>query len=73
MDCQEIFEALSEYIDQELAQAKCRELERHLTTCHNCRVVIDTMRRTVALYHSIPCERLPDEARLRLHKVIKLK
>lgn len=72
MNCQEIFEALSDYIDEELAERKCREIERHLKTCHNCRVVVDTLRQTIALYHAIPSQRLPDEVRLRLHKIIKL-
>ena len=72
MDCQEIFETLSDYIDESMAQKKCRELERHLETCHNCRVVVDTMRRTVALYHSLPDEEMPEDVRLRLHKIIHL-
>ena len=73
LDCQEILEALSDYIDEDLAKIKCRELERHLETCHNCRVVVDTLRHTIALYHSIPGQRVPEDVRLRLHKVIKLK
>ncbi len=73
MDCQEIFEELSDYIDENLARQKCRELERHLETCHNCRVVVDTLRRTVALYHSMPDEEVPEDVRLRLHKIIRLK
>lgn len=72
MDCQEIFEALSDYIDENMAQKKCRELERHLQTCQNCRVVVDTLRRTVALYHSMPDEEVPDDVRLRLHRIIRL-
>jgi predicted anti-sigma-YlaC factor YlaD len=72
MKCEEIFEALSEYIDEEIAAQKCSEIEAHLEHCYNCRVVVDTLKKTVALYHAVPEENLPDEIRLRLHKIIRL-
>ncbi len=72
MKCEEIFEALSEYIDEEITIQKCREIEAHLEHCSNCRIVVDTLKKTVALYHAIPAENVPDEVRLRLHKVIRL-
>lgn len=72
MDCQEIFDSLSEYIDEELALKTCREIETHLADCENCRVVVNTLRRTVTLYHSIPAESVPGDVRLRLHKMIRM-
>lgn len=73
MNCQEIFENLSDYLDEDLAQIKCRELELHLGTCRNCRVVVDTLRQTIELYHSIPSQKMPDDVRLRLHRIINLR
>jgi anti-sigma factor RsiW len=70
MDCKEIFESLSEYIDEELAVKTCEEIEVHLADCENCRVVVNTLRRTVTLYHAIPTETIPGDVRLRLHKKI---
>lgn len=72
MDCKEIFESLSEYIDEELAAKTCEEIEVHLADCENCRVVVNTLRRTVTLYHSISAEEMPGDMRLRLHKRIML-
>lgn len=72
MNCREIFEGLSEYIDQEMAEKTCREIEEHLKGCENCRVVVNTLRRTVTLYHTMEPESLPGDARLRLHKIIQL-
>lgn len=72
MNCDEIFESLSEFIDEELAAAKCRELKVHLEGCDNCQVVVDTLRRTVTLYREVPAPRLPEEARLKLHAVIRV-
>lgn len=72
MDCMEIFESLSEYVDEELAAKTCKEIEVHLADCENCRVVVNTLRRTVTLYHSIPEQTIPGDVRLRLHKKIML-
>lgn len=72
MDCHEMFEGLSEYIDDELAEEACREIQKHLETCQNCRVVINTLKKTVSLYHAIPPEELPGDVRLRLHKIIRM-
>lgn len=72
MDCKDIFENLSGYIDEELAVRTCKEIEVHLAGCENCRVVVNTLRRTVTLYHSIPAKTMPGDVRLRLHKRIRL-
>ena len=72
MDCKEIFENLSEYVDEELKEAACKEIEVHLADCENCRVVVNTLRRTVTLYHEIPAESMPGDVRLRLHKSIQM-
>jgi anti-sigma factor (TIGR02949 family) len=72
MECQEIFEGLSEYVDDELAEETCREIRKHLEGCSNCRVVVNTLKRTVSLYHTFPKEEVPGDVRTRLHKTIRL-
>lgn len=72
MDCNEIFEELSDYIDEELSAETCAEIQRHLEHCRNCQVVVNTLKRTVSLYHTFPEEEVPGEARKRLHKIIRL-
>lgn len=47
--CIEMFEKLSEYIDGELDQATCQELERHAETCIPCKICLMTLKRTVKL------------------------
>jgi len=73
MDCREIFEGLSEYIDEELADKTCREIESHLKDCDNCRVVVNTLRKTVTLYREVPAPEIPGDVRTRLHAVIRLR
>jgi anti-sigma factor RsiW len=57
--CRNFFNQLSEYIDGELAASFCAELEHHLANCPNCRIVVDTTRKTVSLYRRYGQGELP--------------
>ena len=72
-NCERLLGSLSEYIDGELAPELCQELEKHLAGCDNCRVVLNTTKRTIDLVHS-PVEQpdLPDDVRERLFKRLNL-
>lgn len=70
--CSHLLEHLSDYVDGAAAQTICAEIEQHLSGCENCRVVIDTLRQTVHLYHTLPTPTLPESARERLYKVLEL-
>ncbi len=48
--CKELLEQICDYIDGELETALCAELERHLAGCPDCRVIVDTTRKTISLY-----------------------
>jgi len=72
-NCQELLGSLSLYIDGELPPELCRELEQHLAECDNCRVVLNTTKRTIDLVH-VPLENpdLPEDVRERLFKRLNL-
>ena len=70
--CPHLLENLSDYLDGEASAELRAELERHLDGCEDCRVVVDTLRKTVALYHELPQPELPPEARWRLYKSLDL-
>ncbi len=70
--CHQLLETLSDYLDGEASAELCAEIEHHLDGCDECRVVVDTLRKTVALYHELPQPELPPEARLRLYKSLDL-
>ncbi len=71
-DCPKMLGSLSEYMDAEAQEKLCAEIQRHMGGCGRCRVVIDTMAKTVSLYHRLPEPALPDKARERLYKVLRL-
>ncbi len=66
-DCGVILQSLSDYVDGELSPELCTELERHLHSCENCRIVVNTLRKTIELYHETAAEaQLPGDVRQRL-------
>lgn len=69
--CREFFEQLSDYIDGELAVSLCTELEQHLANCPNCRIVVDTTRKTVSLYRRYGQAELPPGVSDRLWRAIE--
>lgn len=70
--CRELLAQFSEYIDGELEQALCAQLEAHLAECPNCRVMFDTVRKTITLYHSSGTPELPSDVHDRLYRVLRL-
>jgi len=70
--CEGILENLSVYLDGEASEALCAEIDRHLSGCADCCVVVDTLRRTVSLYHTLPQPELPDLLRERLYRTLDL-
>ena len=73
LNCEALLGSLSEYIDGELNAELCREIEKHLAGCENCRVVLNTTKRTIDLVQA-PAESVavPDDVRERLFKRLNL-
>lgn len=73
IQCKQLLGSLSEYIDGELQTELCAEIEAHLKDCDNCRVVVNTLRKTVELYEqtSEPVG-LPQNIRERLFVKLEL-
>jgi len=72
-NCDELLGSLSSYIDGDLPPELCNELEKHLAGCDDCRVVLNTTKRTIDLVHT-PAEKpdLPEDVRERLFKRLNL-
>jgi anti-sigma factor (TIGR02949 family) len=71
--CKQLLGNLSDYIDGELSDELCQELQRHMTGCENCRVVFDTLTKTVYLYQAEAQQtEVPAEVRGRLFETLHL-
>lgn len=72
--CEGLLGSLSDYIDGDLGAELCREIEKHISECENCRIVVDTTRKTIDLVHTSAEEgsALPEDVRSRLFKRLSL-
>ena len=70
--CGELSSQLPDYLDGEAREAICRAIEEHLAECEDCRVVIDTMKKTITLYRQAPMEDVPSDVHSRLVRVLNL-
>lgn len=70
--CSRLLGDLAACLDGEASQALCSEIEHHLEDCDNCRVVVDTLRKTVELVRDLPQPGLPEGAIERLYKSLDL-
>jgi len=74
MNCQELLNMhLPNYLDQELLGEVCKQIEEHLAQCPHCRVEVNTLRKTIELYHKMPSGTVPGEVENRLFRVLDLK
>ena len=73
-ECRSLLGSLSEYVDGELGADLCIQIEQHMQDCENCRVVVDTLRKTVSLYHQTAAGEadVPADVKERLFKVLHL-
>jgi anti-sigma factor (TIGR02949 family) len=71
--CKNLLGSLSEYIDGDLEAELCAEIERHLAGCEDCRVVVDSLAKTVYLYQTTSDEvSVPEGLRKRLYRCLDL-
>jgi predicted anti-sigma-YlaC factor YlaD len=72
--CRELLGQLNDYVDGELAAELCHDLEQHMADCPDCRVVFDTLTKTIALYHTLDdtTAELPPDVEARLLRRLNL-
>ena len=71
-ECRYMLGDLSDYLDGEAPDELCAEIEQHMANCEDCRVVVDTLGKTVLLYRDLPKPTLPAGARERLYRSLDL-
>jgi predicted anti-sigma-YlaC factor YlaD len=70
--CAQLQAQLPDYLDGEARAEICRAIEEHLASCDDCRIVVDTMKKTITLYRNAPREDVPRDVHARLVRVLKL-
>lgn len=70
MKCKEVIRQLSDYLDRELTPDLVQRLEEHLSLCEDCRLVVDTCRKTIEVYCNTEPLPLPNDVRERLERAL---
>lgn len=70
-DCKELIGNLSDFIDGELDPELCRQLKEHLDGCKNCRLMADSLNKTVKLCRDGVIEELPESLQKSLNQKLR--
>ena len=72
--CKSLLVFLSDFVDGELSEELCQEIQAHTAECERCRIVVDTLRKTISLYQECADEsaKIPGEVRSQLFKTLNL-
>lgn len=70
MNCRGIVKELSNYLDEALDTTLKATIEKHLEHCDDCRVVVDTTKKTIQIYCNSEPAPLPEDTRLRLREAL---
>jgi hypothetical protein len=71
-ECKDLLSGISEYLDGTASEALCAEIRRHMEGCENCRVVVDSARKTIAFYKGDQLvQELPPDFQVRLHGTLR--
>ncbi len=52
MDCNEVLDQLSDFLDEGARADLCRAIEQHLVQCKDCRFYVDSVKKTIVLYQA---------------------
>jgi predicted anti-sigma-YlaC factor YlaD len=72
MKCKHVYLYICDNLDAEMNSPRCRKIRKHLATCPDCSALLDSVKKTVSLYRSVPSPDVPSSAHKRLVKTINL-
>ena len=73
MNCRNLIRELSEYLDGNLETSVARELERHLERCEDCRLVVNTTRKTIEIFCKSDPLPLPPDVQDGLRRALSIR
>lgn len=71
MKCKEIVTELADYLDEDLDPVLRASIEQHLAKCKDCRIVVDTCKKTIQIYCNSEPAPLPPDTRDRLRVALE--
>ena len=71
MKCKAFITELADYLDEELDPVLRTSIEEHLAKCKNCRIVVDTCKKTIEIYCNSEPAPLPGDMHERLRMALE--
>lgn len=71
MECRELLARLSEFLEGELTEEICREIQDHMEGCEPCQAFSRTLKRTIELCRQLPSKPLPEPVKQELLAFLK--
>jgi predicted anti-sigma-YlaC factor YlaD len=66
VNCREVLDMLSDYLDDDAAATVRADLEAHLHECRSCTVILETSKRTLRIVTDVGSFDIPEELSERL-------
>ncbi|MGP0070380.1 MAG: anti-sigma factor family protein [Bryobacteraceae bacterium] len=73
LTCKEFLQELTDYLDSTVDAELRVKLERHISECPNCFVILDTTQKTIKVYKGVEPQAIPNEVHVRLMKAVERK
>jgi anti-sigma factor RsiW len=70
VNCKKVILELTSYLDGAVDASIRIELEQHLARCTDCRMIVDTTRKTIQIFCNSEPVPLPEDVRERLHAAL---
>jgi len=71
MKCSDVYRHICDNLDQRLGTRRCMEIKRHLGACPDCRAYLESLKKTVSIYRTLPSPPLPKGAHERLIRALR--
>lgn len=69
----DVYKQICDFMGEDLNAPACQEVAEHLEKCPNCKVYLDTVKKTVTICRENEKEEaMPKEVKNRLYKVLNL-
>lgn len=73
LTCKDFLNELSEFLDDSVDQEIRAKLEKHVSECPNCWVILDTTQKTIKVYKGMVPQQIPVDIHSRLMTALQKK
>jgi len=70
MNCKQVYRHICENLDENIHSARCRAIRKHLVSCPDCGAYLDSIKKTIALYKTIPTPKVPSAIHRKMLRVL---